>query len=282
MTVYSRASEPRARTSSKLSRLVSRPLDAGDPCAQHRNQLKPARRRAPDRQERADAVGLIALDVHQEHVRARRARDCIENSSSRLACSDRTPTMKKAPRPTASRMTRVWLPGRDRCAARRGAAETTASSRAARPPDQQPCPPAAARAPARRSRRRHTSPTSQRRRLPGRQRHERGRHQDHRGPAASSRGRLRRRFVAQQQRRLDEPHLQQRHDREQQRHEHADADALRGGAPRHAVLDVGQQRRRCRAERRSGIAATARAAPARRRAGCPPGRASAPAGGRRR
>ena len=38
-----------------------------------------------------------------------------ENSLSRLACSDRTPTMKNAPRPTASRITRVWLPGRDRC-----------------------------------------------------------------------------------------------------------------------------------------------------------------------
>ena len=36
---------------------------------------------------------------------------CTEKSRSRFACSARTPRMKNAPRPTASRMTRVWLPG---------------------------------------------------------------------------------------------------------------------------------------------------------------------------
>ena len=40
---------------------------------------------------------------------------CTAKSRSRLACSARTPRMKKVPRPTASRMTRVWLPGRTTC-----------------------------------------------------------------------------------------------------------------------------------------------------------------------
>ena len=39
------------------------------------------------------------------------------------------------------------------------------------------------------------------------------------------------RFVAQQQRRLDEADVQQRHDRKQQRDQHADRDALRRRAP---------------------------------------------------
>ena len=34
------------------------------------------------------------------------------NSAIRLLCSARTPSTKKLPRPTASRITRVWLPGR--------------------------------------------------------------------------------------------------------------------------------------------------------------------------
>jgi hypothetical protein len=49
-------------------------LDASDPCAQHGNQLKPARSALRIRQELADARKLIALDVHQEHVRAVGAR----------------------------------------------------------------------------------------------------------------------------------------------------------------------------------------------------------------
>ena len=71
----------------------------------------------------------------------------------------------------------------------------------------------------------------------------------------------RRRLIAQQERRLDEPHLQQRHDREQQRHERADHDALHRGADAHHIVGVGQNRRgrrrprqreRNRADRRAG------------------------------
>src|SRR5881409_1832425 len=39
----------------------------------------------------------------------------MAKSLSRLACRARTPMMKNAPRPTASRMTRVWLPGLATC-----------------------------------------------------------------------------------------------------------------------------------------------------------------------
>ena len=39
----------------------------------------------------------------------------IENSAIRLSCSDRTPMMKKLPRPTASSTIRIWLPGRRSC-----------------------------------------------------------------------------------------------------------------------------------------------------------------------
>ena len=39
----------------------------------------------------------------------------MAKSRSRFACSLRTPRMKNEPRPTASRMTRVWLPGRAMC-----------------------------------------------------------------------------------------------------------------------------------------------------------------------
>ena len=55
--------------------------DAGDPRAQHRNQPELARRRAPDRREtRARRSTCVALDVHQEHVRARRRSISTENS----------------------------------------------------------------------------------------------------------------------------------------------------------------------------------------------------------
>ena len=98
----------------------------------------------------------------------------------------------------------------------------------------------------------HDDPDLERRRLPGRERHQGQRngdqHADARPVTPPSR-----RLVAQQQRRLDEPHLQQRHDREQQRDQHADADALHRSAPRDAVMRLRQDRRgRSERERNRG------------------------------
>ena len=59
------------------------------------------------------AVHLRRQDLDQEHVGAARPSSS-ENCCSRLACSERTPITKKLPMPTASRITRVWLPGRPR------------------------------------------------------------------------------------------------------------------------------------------------------------------------
>ena len=81
-------------------------------------------------------------------------------------------------------------------------------------------------------------------------------------------------LVAQQQRRLDVPHVEQRHERKQQRDEQADAEALQHGRRGQARRDVdarhraGEERwnRRDRQRRR-----------ARRRACCRPGRAPPPA-----
>ncbi len=242
--MYSRASDPRARTSSKLSSCRLAAADAGDARAQHRESAGTSpRRRAGSCEKRAHAVGLAALHVHQEHVRAAFAVVSTENSSSRLACSDRTPTMKKAPRPTASRITRVWLPGTREV--QHGVAQRKRRRVRERRdrPDQRAARPAAARTPARRSRRRRSgrpcsdaacqavSATSA-----GRHEHDRARCASSRAPAApissrsSSDG-------------LTLRTSQQRHDRKQQRDEHADADALRRGAPGDAVVHVGQERR---------------------------------------
>ena len=67
-----------------------------------------------------------------------------------------------------------------------------------------------------------------------------GHHRRHAKPIAPA-GRL---FVTEQQRRLDVADPQQRHNREQQRHENANRNALRCRVRTHAVLSLGQQRRR--------------------------------------
>ncbi len=89
----------------------------------------------------------------------------------------------------------------------------------------------------------HHDPDLERGRLPGGQRDQRQRHHDdHRDPqpvAAAPHA-----LVAQQQRRFDEPHLQQRHHRKQQRDQHADRHALQGRAPADAVMGLRQNRGR--------------------------------------
>ena len=57
----------------------------------------------------------------------------------------------------------------------------------------------------------------------------------------SNRGRTRH-VLPQQQRRLDVPHLEQRHQREQHRHQQADREALDDGGQRQPVLDVAAAR----------------------------------------
>ena len=212
---------PAARTSSTLSSVRLAAGDADHARAQHRNQLELAGAVRRIAEKRAHAVDLRPLDVEQEHVRRVLPPPAPRTRSSRLACSDRTPTMKKAPRPTASRMTRVWLPGRDRCSTAwrsgndREFASGAISATSARPAR---CSTTASAAKPTQT----TSPTLQRRRLPGGQRDQR-QPTRRRSPRCPVQSRARRtRLVAQQQRRLDEPHLQQRHDREQQRHQHAD------------------------------------------------------------
>ena len=121
---------------------------------------------------------------------------------SRLACSERTPTMKKAPRPTASRITRVWLPGREMWSTawrsgNDGAFASGATTRTSNRPVSCSTT-ASAENPA------HTiRPTRSDAACQDVNADQRGRHEDHGAdlrPVASGG----RRFVAQQQRRLDE------------------------------------------------------------------------------
>ena len=69
-------------------------------------------------------------------VRRRRDREL----ASRFACSDRTPTMKNAPRPTASRTALVWLPGPRSGGARRAAARTDRDAASGGRPPPSPTP----------------------------------------------------------------------------------------------------------------------------------------------
>ena len=64
-------------------------------------------------------------------------------------------------------------------------------------------------------------------RLPHGERDQAAADRGHHHPAAASRGRRAGGLVAQQPRRLHVPHVEQRHEREQQRHQQPGADALR-------------------------------------------------------
>ena len=200
------------------------PAHADDAGAQHGDQLRRRHRRSRV-DERRHAVALRRLDVHQEHVR-RVLAHLQGEVLSRLACSARTPRMKKAPRPTASRMTRVWLPGRATCstacrsandarvaqrlhrADERGAGQMQHERDRRRTRRTAPDPRAAIR-PARRPRRRASAPTAA---------------VD--APLQPVESRPVEDVLPQQQRRLDVPDLEQRHHREQHRHEQADRQAL--------------------------------------------------------
>ena len=181
--------------------------------------------------------------------------------------------MKKQPSPTASRMTRVWLPGRP-SAAPRGAARTSATC-AQRP--RSPGRAASRRTEhdgdRRRTRRRRSAPPAASR-LPGRQRDERRADQHRRRraqPVARRRYRLRRAAAG----RLHAPHLEQRHEREQQRHEEPIATPCSARRRRQAVRRAceGRSARRRREAPTAASASRASATPSR----LPPARARAPA-----
>ena len=88
-------------------------------------------------------------------------------------------------------------------------------------------------------------------------------------PTAPSRAPPARRRLAQQQRRLDAPHVEQRHGREQERHQEADGHALHDRGRRHRVRDgwqtglPGQQPRQRRQAGRGKRRRPARIRPAR-------------------
>ena len=179
-----------------------------------------------------------------------RGRPRSTNSASRLLCSARTPSTKKQPRPTASRITRVWLPGRRRLKHRVPQRKPRRARRAATRPHERERRAVQHQRDARRSRRDTAAPARQRSRLPRRHRHERGGHRRRRPPPAASRsreplsGRSRdappgrpdgRRRRPQQQQRLDAAHVEQRHEREQQRHEQPDGEPLQHGRRRQPV-----------------------------------------------
>ncbi len=112
MIVYSRASDPRPRTSWKPSRLTSAPRTAVTRARStgiSRGGADPAAMRSP-RKPRTRSTWSCWMSTR--NMSGPPALSSSENSSSRFDCSARTPSTKKAPRPTARRMTRVWLPGR--------------------------------------------------------------------------------------------------------------------------------------------------------------------------
>ena len=123
--VLPRPSEPWRRTSSNDSRFVVRPLTpvtrarmTGTSCG---GPASAALRASRNARIFATCGGRISI----RNMSAPLEPSSSENCCSRLACSERTPMTKKLPIPTASRMTRVWLPGRPRLRTR-GGAETTA------------------------------------------------------------------------------------------------------------------------------------------------------------
>ena len=133
--------------------------------------------------------------------------------------------MKNAPRPTASSTTRVWLPGRfSRRTAWRTAKERARASGAVARTSAQPA--TCSTSATTREAAAHGRADPPRPGLPARERHER--RTDQQGdadaqPVAAARPAI---LLPEQQRRLDMPHPEQRHEREEQRDRQANADGL--------------------------------------------------------
>ena len=242
------------------------PADPDDTGPQDGHQPRIARAVFRIGEERPDAVGLLALDVEQKHVgRVFRDLDRKLRQQARLE------------RPDADDEERAEADGEQdhaRLVARARQVQHRMAKRKRRRPgerrdhgDQHPAgrlqhdgEPGKAAA--------HDRPDAQRAGLPAGdadQRQPDERHDRH--LRVQSRA-TPRRLVAQEQRGLDVADLHQRHDGEQQRHEQPDRDALRGGAPRQAVVGFRQDRRR--AAERERDAPRAWRAPGTRPAGCRP------------
>ena len=219
-----------------------------------------------------------------------------ENCCSRLAWRERTPMTKKLPMPTASRMTRVWLPGRPRLrtawrSGNHGARAIGWTARTTPLPTRfstsaTPAKPAQTIAPIRSDAACHpataisaaptaiAAATCSRSSAASRARIPAGVHQ---AGKTLRPGRPPRGAAAEQQQRLHPPDFQQRHQREQQRDQHPD---------RHPLPDRRQRQRiGGRAERRAevfGDRAQRQPRQSRRPARCRRGRGRPPAGRRRR
>ena len=133
MITYSRAERAAAADVADSCRgCTSLPANAGHPRAQHRDQtrglLDPPPRGSFARR-RPDPAGCRSGTCPAPPRCA-----SSEKFAIRLDCSARTPSTKKLPSPTASRITRVWLPGRRRLmtACRSGNQRASASGRTAR------------------------------------------------------------------------------------------------------------------------------------------------------
>ena len=240
-------------------------LHARDARAQHRQQ--PRRRIGFHRREhRSQRVGLILLHVDQEHVgRVRLQRDGEfarqvhleqphaedEEHAEADGQQNHPGLMTGTPEPIDRVTHREPLHASERPhRAHHREPDEVQGDRREHEPD------------------RHDAAHPPRRRLPAREQHEHAT-TDHGEPRRSSpshadgaahapiassarlrggwrrRADGRRRLLAQQQQRTHAPHFEQRHEREQQRHQHADAEGLETGGERQADRD--------RAERGEGV-----------------------------
>ena len=192
-------------------------------------------------EEGTNAVNLVALDVHEKHVGSLFPdlhRELFEQAGLQRPDADDEKRAETDGQQDDARLISRTRQVQHRVAERKRTGPGQRSDRANEPAAgglQRESDPAEARA--------DDQAHAKRRHLPRRQRDERGRHEHHRGDARPIET-GRQRFVAEEQRGSDEPYLQQGHDREQQRDEHADPDALRRGIHGHPVLRLGEQRRR--------------------------------------
>ena len=183
------------------------------------------------------------------------SRSSSEKDASRFACTACTPMMKKLPSPTASRTTRVWLPGRRRFRAawRNGNQRAPSSGRVRR-----------TSAPAEQVQRAgdadeaagHVGAHLQRCGLPSRHPDQTQPDQHHGGNAQSvGRQGVQGFSLPQQQQRLGVAGIEQGHQCEQQRHEQPDGQSLqdrRDGEVRGDDLEPGGGRRLRRQRIRHG------------------------------
>ena len=228
-------------------------LDRHDPGPQDRNQARRRRTRLlPGGDDGAHGVHLIRLDVQQEHVGGvgRHVHRELRNQVllQRANADDEEAAQPHGQEDDANLA--AWTAELQHSVAERE------PSRFRERPDQFDQQDAGQIQHQRGSGQthRHDQPDAPRPGLPHRQQHQRGGHKTNRRnlhgiePALSG-------LVAQQPRRLDMPHVEQRHQCEQQGHQQPDAQPLQNRRPRHAVVDRhsgGGRRSQRRRNRRDG------------------------------